>query len=379
MTSKIRIVFLCGCLEPGRDGVGDYVRRFAIELSLQGHITAAISLADYCVSDEVLTTQREGNSILPVLRLPSIWQMEKRVKRAKFFVSKFDAQWLSLQFVPFSFHAKGLIFGLDKNLAWLGEGRYWHIMFHELWVLSPFKESIKLWLLGKIQKQLIKRIITTLSQLAIHTQTKFYQDKISKIGFNSLLLPLFSNIPQFTGKKNVINLSNLKYFDVKFVIFGNIHGNSLIREFVMECATHSKSAGTRFCLIFIGRSGSEQQKFARLWTSFGMNFIEFGEQPTEIISEILSNSSHGLSTTPSFLIEKSGSAMAMLEHSLPVLCVAKTDETRVDNMQKLAPGIYQYYEGTLAEWLKNSEISEMTIGLPSIAKQYIHDLYIAGN
>ena len=28
----MKIVFICGCLEPGKDGVGDYTRRLSAEL-----------------------------------------------------------------------------------------------------------------------------------------------------------------------------------------------------------------------------------------------------------------------------------------------------------------------------------------------------------
>ena len=42
----MRIVFICGSLEPGRDGVGDYVRHLAVAVAQQGHETAAVALRD---------------------------------------------------------------------------------------------------------------------------------------------------------------------------------------------------------------------------------------------------------------------------------------------------------------------------------------------
>jgi hypothetical protein len=43
---RLKILFLCGSLEPGRDGVGDCVKNVAGELRIQGHQAAAIALND---------------------------------------------------------------------------------------------------------------------------------------------------------------------------------------------------------------------------------------------------------------------------------------------------------------------------------------------
>ena len=40
----MKLIFICGSLEPGRDGVGDYTRRLAGELIRQGHQIAIIAL-----------------------------------------------------------------------------------------------------------------------------------------------------------------------------------------------------------------------------------------------------------------------------------------------------------------------------------------------
>ena len=33
----MKITFICGSLNPGQDGVGDYTRRLAAQLALDGH------------------------------------------------------------------------------------------------------------------------------------------------------------------------------------------------------------------------------------------------------------------------------------------------------------------------------------------------------
>ena len=375
----LKIIFLCGSLEPGRDGVGDYVRRLSSELLKKGHYISAIALNDQYICESYFGAQMSEGESLNVLRLPSIWKVNQRFTHAEQWVKEFDPDWVSLQFVPFAFQCKGLIFNLARQLSCLvGECRL-HIMFHELWVLTPFSESIKLWLLGIIQKQIIKNFIISLPPNVIHTQTRYYQEQLNRIGFKSSLLPLFSNIPTSFDKEINLDISHLNCYDIKFVAFGSIHGDSLIKQFALECASYSEFLNIKICLIFVGRSGVLQKDFANIWSSLGMKFIEFGEQSTETVSAILSSSSYGISTTPYFLIEKSGSVTAMLDHKLPVLCIAKPVEGLTAYSHLLVPGVYQYHEKMLVTWFKSSKYKERNTGISLIVKQFIEDLYIGSN
>ena len=375
----MRILFICGCLEPGRDGVGDYIYRLSLELTHQSHQVKAIALNDQYTDQEFSGIQSTTTNAFTIVRLPSIWSATMRFDRARNWVKIFDPEWISLQFVPFSFHGKGLVFNLASQLNLLAGERRWHVMFHELWVLTSFSESIKLWFLGVIQKQIIKKLITSLSPNVIHTQTRYYKKQLNLIGFKSSLLPLFSNIPISFDKKSSLDISHLSCYDIKFVAFGSIHGDSLIKQFALECASYSECLNVKICLIFVGRNGVMQKSFANIWSSLGMKFIEFGEQPTETVSAILSSSSYGISTTPYFLIEKSGSVTAMLHHKLPVLCISKPGEGLTAYSHELVPRVYQYHEKMLATWFKSSKGKEMNTGISLIAKQFTEDLYIGSN
>src|ERR1022692_2576923 len=55
----------------------------------------------------------------------------------------FNPNWVSLQFVPFGFHPKGLPFGLPRHLMSIIGSRPLHWMFHELWVLWNFPLSLR--------------------------------------------------------------------------------------------------------------------------------------------------------------------------------------------------------------------------------------------
>ncbi|HQU09596.1 MAG TPA: hypothetical protein PLV25_06515, partial [Opitutales bacterium] len=50
-------------------------------------------------------------------------------------LSKFSPDWISLQFVPYSFHSKGWCWQLEKFLDIIAPIKCkWQIMFHEIWI-----------------------------------------------------------------------------------------------------------------------------------------------------------------------------------------------------------------------------------------------------
>jgi hypothetical protein len=60
----MNIVFICGCLEPGVDGVGDYSRRLAGELIRMGNKVQLISLNDYHIDTRTTELQEaDGTSV----------------------------------------------------------------------------------------------------------------------------------------------------------------------------------------------------------------------------------------------------------------------------------------------------------------------------
>src|SRR4051812_28350202 len=236
----MKITFLCGSLEPGRDGVGDYTRRLAIELSKKGHEVSAIALNDPYVNELFTGYQPLENNNLLVLRIPSPWPATRRFSKAKEWIDTMNVEWLSLQYVPFSFHLKGLPFGLSKLMRELGEGRLWHIMFHELWVGMNKEATVKLIWWGRLQRYLIKNLIAHLSPKVIHTQTRYYQAQLAKLGCNAEYLPLFTNIPKLIGNSNNFNIKQMRPKAISFVHFGSIHPRASIELLAKEAAAYAR-------------------------------------------------------------------------------------------------------------------------------------------
>ncbi|MEO8112604.1 MAG: glycosyltransferase, partial [Ginsengibacter sp.] len=190
----MKIIFICGSVEYGRDGVGDYTRRLAGELISKGHEAGILALNEKYISTEINCKQKSGIYDIPVLRLSASVTYKQRLRSARLWIDEHNPEWLSLQFVPYAFHTKGLPFGLADAFANIGKGRLWHIMFHELWIGMDIDSSWKNYLSGLVQKHLIQSFISKLRPKVIHTQSILYLTLLTQLGYNVHHLPLFGNI-----------------------------------------------------------------------------------------------------------------------------------------------------------------------------------------
>jgi hypothetical protein len=348
-------MFLIGSLEPGRDGVGDYVTRLGTELTRKGHNIAVLALNDQHTEKEHEGEHyHEGYTSFHYLRVPSIWPSEKRYRTSKEWIEKFNPDWLSLQFVIFAFHPKGLPFGLSRKLCALGQGRSWHIMFHELWVGMDANATKKNILWGWFQRKIIKNIVRDIKPVLIHTQSRLYQAQLDRLGFRNGYLPLFGNIPNVNGIHNAHKLSvsspgTDKIF--RLVHFAMIHRGAPVNEFAKDLAKYSRELNLQICITLVGRSGPEATNWLKAFQNEDLPVEVLGEKSTSCISKIFNQSALGISSTPISLVEKSGSIAAMREHGLPILCVSYPWKIPAKTSFAPTSGIFEFQDGVLKELL----------------------------
>src|SRR5437899_991410 len=121
----MRVTFVCGSLARGRDGVGDYTRRLAETLTRGGHASQLIAL-----NDRHLEVDTGGDEI----RLPATMPWNYRIEVARASIDAHAPDWISVQFVPYGFANRGLVWHLGIRLRQLSPSRPFHLMFHELWI-----------------------------------------------------------------------------------------------------------------------------------------------------------------------------------------------------------------------------------------------------
>jgi glycosyltransferase involved in cell wall biosynthesis len=321
----MKIVFICASLEPGSDGVGDYTRRIAAGLAKAGDQVNILAFNDRFVSSVFSGSQWFDDAEIPVKRLPSTMPVNIRIKEARDWVDLINPTWISLQYVIFMFHPRGLKFGMSKNLLQIANGRRWHLMVHELWVGMDRESTAKHQWWGRLQRQLILSLIRNLKPKVIHTQTKLYQLLLKKMGYQAHYLPLISNIPVLSNQisSDQQKMNRMEPGTFTFIIFGNIHHGAPVEQFVREATAIADVTGVKLKLKIAGRCGSAQEEWINAWKAAGLAIELTGKQPAELISAALLSSSAGIVTTPWPIADKSGSLAAMYAHGLPVICVAR--------------------------------------------------------
>jgi hypothetical protein len=365
----MRILFLCGSLEPGKDGVGDYTRRLACELIRQAHSCSIIAIMDKGVNVKNEEMQEIDNTSISVVRLPFNNGYKLNCIEAKPWVDNFNPDWISLQYVPFSFHPKGLPFGFAKSIKLISKQRMLHIMFHELWV-GMNKESVpKFKVLGAIQKKMIQSFIKNTKPYLLHTQTQLYRWQLKKIEENVLLLPLFSN-----NRVNTPITVKEKKESIHFVVFGNIHHGAPIEDFCCCLEQFIKNKSIDIEISFIGLCGPEQQCWISICESKKIKIKVFGEQSSQTISEVLNSASIGITTTPLILTEKSGTVAAMKEHGLSILCVSNSWEVKGFSNEFLPIDVQLFKKDQFDSYLCSSFKTKNSQTLLSVANQFLDSL-----
>jgi hypothetical protein len=348
----VKIAFITSSLEPGRDGVGDYTRRLAGELIRQGHPSIVIGLNDPHVSKTLTGSQEVEGASVSVLRLPETMPWSERATIACNWLDAFSPDWVSLQFVPFGFHPKGLPFGLARHLKCIIGSRPLHWMFHELWVLWNFPLPLRKRLLGQCQKLCLRWCLRKLKPKAVATQLPVYQAELNKRGLAADVVPLHGNIPVCPNgaadkwlADRYASLTGPK--QVKAGFFGNILSTLNPSLFAAQMAGLNVS-GNELLLLSAGKIGGES---ARLWNLLehefkaSATFLKLGELNEREASLYFSALDYGLTSYPPELMGKSGSVAAMREHGLKVISCGtptrssaggRTDESWTVNQSALA-------------------------------------------
>ena len=368
----MNILFICGSAEPGKDGVGDYTRRLCGELLRIGYDARMLALCDNHSTSFKYENQVIGEGSVVVHRIPVSSSKEQRFLWSQDTLNEFQPDWISLQFVPYSFNPRGLPFWLPSFLQKLKGNHQWQIMFHELWIGMDLNASFKHKYIGLFQQKIISKILKKTNTKVINTQSDLYKSKIAKLGYNAQILPLFSNIKNKELNEKIIT----DKLELKFCIFGSIHHGAPVEKFIDELKQVLLVSNEKKVLkfVFIGHCGVAIEEWKNILLLNKINFEITGFVTDEEISVLLSGCQYGIATTPYILSQKSGSLMAMFDHQLPVLCVARNWKVKGFNQGRFLNLINYENKETINEFINNKFIVSNENNLEFVALNFLNRL-----
>lgn len=260
----MRIAFITGSLEMGRNGVGDYTRALINQLRGFGHSCIGIALNDHwCSKDQPSIGEVDGSMFY---RQSSEIPWNTRIRDSQDFLNEFQPDYISLQFVGYAYHPRAFVYGLAARLWPLIHKRNLHLMLHELWIGEAMEYGLKDRFIGHIQKRVILKMIRELQPDVIHTTNPVYKLLLQRNGVHADILPLFGSIPvlenpdtQYLIKKLnengvKIDSDNRKDF-ILFGIFGTIHPQWNPAMLLSQLSICSEDLNKRIVFISFGRMG----------------------------------------------------------------------------------------------------------------------------
>jgi len=303
-----RILFLSDTDQIGKSGVGDYTIGLCEELNALGCITR----------------------IFPVHNFRSQHVQLKQL------IKHFNPDWISIQYVPFTFALKGLVTPIDFPGYFYKRRFSLHFLFHETWIGAHNTASFKQKIVGLFQKTGISITLRLLNPRVIHTTNSLYSGLISSAGFPNKVLPLFGAIPfnpnprdPYVEELQKISKSAYRQYWTIAVFFGTIHACPSLLAAIKRVHHLSVSAGKSLLIVSLGFAKEAPRSFNHIKEAMGdppsLHFLIKGFLPSMKISNWLKFADCGVSTTPMNIINKSSSAVAFAEHGTPVIVTSMGD------------------------------------------------------
>lgn len=318
----MKILFFCGSLEPGRDGVGDYTRQLARECAGRGHDCLVIALHDSFAPHPSDRTSEE----VRLIRLPAAATWSWRIARVRRQLQQFNPDWVSWQFVAQAFHPRGFLPALLLQNAAHFRGPRCHVMMHELWLGL---EAGAIWrdrALGWLQRRGVLCLVDQLAPDCLQTSNATYQSVLAREGQVAGVLGLFGNVPvvaDFRGPATTLAgwLPGPAPAPAPLVAvtFGTLHPQWQPAATADWLRATSARCGRTAILVALGRTGMYAAAILDGFRRQGVRVVETGELAGTGVSHLLRAADLGIAPHPWALIGKSGAAAAMLDHGLPVL------------------------------------------------------------
>jgi hypothetical protein len=285
-----------------------------------------LAIKDAFVSVPLREAQACENRKIRIYRLPSSLGWRVRQRLALDWINEKKPDWVSLQFVPFTFHPKGICLQLGGLLKGIKQNARLHVMVHEPWILWSFRFSFKLRFLGVIQKLAVVGAFKMIPPDAISTSLPLYKRELRVIGKHVELLPLFGNIPR-------VNMEGSRDWLLNKCPAGNL-GDVVIAGFFGQI---SQFLSLRFLSDFIDKHCANNKRVVifhagglgpaglQMWNNLtlarrdSVSFVSLGRLSELDATRYFQGLDYGLTSYSAVTWGKSGVVAAMFEHGLRVI------------------------------------------------------------
>jgi hypothetical protein len=365
-----KILIICGSTEPGKDGVGDYTRILSNELYRLGMSVRLIALYDKYVSNVTVEPKLNGGNDFVAVRIPVKLSVNKKIDIFREELREFQPDFISIQFVPFSFNDKGIVAELVYLFSRIKRRPYkWSITFHELWINEQENTKIKMILWAKVQRFFIKAFVRLLNNPTLITTNESYASRFGSEHVN--VLPLFGNIKIVSRSDNESKYRNNSTLRVLF--FGSLTTN--FEEFKQQLSLVKSIKDIFFSsviFLFVGRQiGSIKTHEEIISSVLPDAVIEIkGQLPEEKLSIIIQDVDIAISRAGADLVNKSGSTIAILEHGIPVILRGIRNEVVLAENSWIN---LIYYPGDIIKLLPEKGIKKSVKYL--VANKFINIIY----
>jgi hypothetical protein len=300
--------------------------------------------------------QGEKNNKIECLRIPKKLSTGKRMMEIEKEISNKCPDWISLQFVPYSFHPKGLPFRFLELLPILLSSHRTHIMFHECWIgitrISPIGHK----LVGYLQRKMVVRFIRRLNPDIVTTSNELHYSVLRRAGIAVNILPLFSNIDIveeafFSEKEEVDDLIKSAGDYLNVGVFGTIYPQVDLVSEVEKLGQRINNKRGKIRLIAFGRSGENGKAYLDDFEKVMQGrvpVVRLGELKSEDISRVMNLLDISISCTPRPHLGKSGVFAAMRLHGVEV--ISTIDEELPEYNELIKEAIPRLYGRPAEHW-----------------------------
>lgn len=306
-----RLALIGGSLEPGRDGVGDFIGQLAEAAQSRGIVVTRLGLADGADLDTP-----------GLLRLDRRVSWSERRRMAENHLREFAPDWISWHLVPYAWNPKGVIpAGLD-SLAHAGTpAPRRHLFLHELWIGEEAGANWRHRLWRIPQRMRLLRFLRRWQPDRVDTSNEAYRTMLAAAGWKAGVVPLFGNVPVAAPKDHPDERTPTASDPDRPLVaafFGTLHpawDPHPTTRFLQAAATAS---GRPVHCLGLGRIGAHGERWLA-GLGHPLRGSTSGELPADQISQALQAADFGVATHPWALLGKSGAVAAYLDHGLPVL------------------------------------------------------------